>query len=302
MRAAPGLMLLAAAVLAACSTAPKPRTEVTQRKDRAAEYARAGNARYRLADYAQARTLFTLALNENLAVDNEAGVAASYNSLGRVHLALGELDAAGRYFDEAARLAEANGLRLLQAQSASNLGELSLARGQAQRAERYLRDALALLPSGDTGEEAAVIEHNLGAVLKRLERLPEAMASFRRALDMNLGQERYEEAASNCYMIASIQSLQGDTGGAIATLDQALTYDRRMENSLGIAKDLSALGALRRRQGDVPGALESYRKSLQVYQSLSLDGEVKRLLPVLVELAEQAGLPDEARAYRRLGE
>ena len=302
MRLALPALLLAAAALAACSTAPKPRTEVTERKDRAAQYAKAGNARYRLADYAQARTLFTLALNENIAVDYEEGIAASCNSLGKVHLALGELEAAERYFLEAGRLAKAGGFTRLEAQSSSNLGELFLERGQAQRAEQHLLEALALLPPGDTGEEAAVINHNLGAVLKKQERLPEAMAYFQKALEMNLGQERWEEAASNCYMIASIRSRLGDTDAAVAALNEALAFDRRMENSLGIAKDLAALGSLFRRQGNAPAALESYRKSLQVYQTLSLGAEVKRLLPVLIELAEQAGLPGEAQAYRGLGE
>ena len=101
-------------------------------------------------------------------------------------------------------------------------------------------------------------------------------------------------------MIASVQSRQGDAAAALASLGEALRFDRLMERSLGIAKDLAAMGLLYRRQGDEAAALDSYRRSLQVYQSLSLVEEARRLLPALIELAERAGFAGEAQTYRRL--
>ena len=150
------LALLAALAFlaAACSTAPKRPTEVVERKQRAAEYAVAGNARYARGDYRQALVLFRLALNENIAVDHEEGIAASYNSLGKAHLAMGQLDEAERYFREALRLAERLSDRGLRAQSSSNLGEVCLARGRAAEAEELLEAAVALLPAKDPGPEA----------------------------------------------------------------------------------------------------------------------------------------------------
>ncbi len=300
MRRFAALLVLPFALAAACSTAPKPKTEVVERKERAAEYSVSGNDRYARGDYRQALTLFRLALNENLAVDHQPGVGASYNSLGKAHLALGELEQAERYFREALRLAEKLDDPRLRAQSSSNLGELELARGRASQAEELLRAAVARLPSGEPGPEQAILLHNLGAALKLQERLPEALGYFQQALALNLRQERFEEAASNHYMIASIQSKQGDTAGALASLAEALRYDRRMERSLGTAKDLAALGLLYRKQGDEAAALDAYRRSLQVYQSLSLAEEARRLLPALIELAERAGFTGEAQTYRRL--
>jgi tetratricopeptide (TPR) repeat protein len=295
--------LAAAGLLAAatgCSTAPKRPTQVVERKERAAQYAAAGNARYARADYRQALTFYRLALNENLAVDHTQGIAASYNSLGKAHLALGELQQAERYFREAQRLAEKLSDPRLQAQSSSNLSEINLARGQAAEAEELLRSALSRLPAGDPGPEQAILLHNLGAVLKAGQRLPEALGCFQQALALNLRHERFEEAASNYYMIASIQSRQGDPTAAVASLQEALRYDRLMERSLGIAEDLAALGLLYRRLGREEEALDAYRRSLQVYQSLSLAEQVRRLLPALIELAEKAGYAGEAQTYRQL--
>ena len=302
MRAAaiPLALLPVMAALLACSTAPKRPTEVVARKERAAQYAAAGNARYARGDYRQALTLFRLALNENLAVDHLPGIAVSYNSLGQTHLALGELEQSERYFLEAQRLAEELSDPRLQAQSASNLAEIDLARGRPAEAEKLLRAAVARLPAGDPGPEQAILFHNLGAVLKAQDRLPEALDFFRQALELNLRHERFEQAASNHYMIASVQSKQGDPAAAIASLGEALRYDRLMERSVGIAKDLAALGLLYRKLGDEAAALDAYRRSLQVYQSLSLAEEARRLLPALIELAEKAGFAGEAQTYRQL--
>jgi tetratricopeptide (TPR) repeat protein len=225
---------------------------------------------------------------------------ASYNSLGKAHLALGELEEAERYFREALRLAEKLSDARLEAQSSSNLAEIHLARGRTEQAEELLRAASARLPAGDPGPEQAILLHNLGAVLKAQDRLPEALDFFRQALALNLRHERFEEAASNHYMIASVQSRQADAAAALASLGEALRFDRLMERSLGIAKDLAAMGLLYRRQGDEAAALDSYRRSLQVYQSLSLAEEARRLLPALIELAERAGFTGEAQTYRRL--
>jgi len=84
------LALAALAALLSCSTAPKPRTEVNERKNRAAEFTRSGNERFAQGDYRQALSFFTLALNENVAVDNLEGICSSYNSIGMALLAQGE--------------------------------------------------------------------------------------------------------------------------------------------------------------------------------------------------------------------
>ncbi len=68
------LALAALAVLLSCSTAPRPRTEVNARKNRAAELTRSGNDRFAQGDYRQALSFFSLALNENLAVEKKRGV------------------------------------------------------------------------------------------------------------------------------------------------------------------------------------------------------------------------------------
>jgi tetratricopeptide (TPR) repeat protein len=293
------LALAALAALLSCSTAPKPRTEVNERKNRAAEFTRSGNERFAQGDYRQALSFFTLALNENVAVDNLEGICSSYNSIGMALLAQGEKERAEASFTEALRLAGKLADPRLAAQSASNLGELALARGQPQKALEYLQFAESQI-AGQAGAGPAIVFHNLGAACKQLDRPAEAMAYFQKALAINLDLKRFEEAASNYYMIASLCSGQEDYPGAFKALNEALRYDRLMERSRGIAQDLHALGALYEKTGDDENALEHYHRSYLVYRSLSMNGEAARLLPLLLALAERTGRTAEAESYRRL--
>ncbi|MBN2050709.1 MAG: tetratricopeptide repeat protein, partial [Spirochaetales bacterium] len=84
------VLALLAAVLAACSSAPKEDGTVREIKNQAAEYGEYGNRYYLAADYDQALKFFSLALEMNLSVDNTPGIVESHNSLGKVYLRTGE--------------------------------------------------------------------------------------------------------------------------------------------------------------------------------------------------------------------
>ena len=68
------LVLLAFTLIVSCSSAPKQTEEITDKKHRAAEYTKFGNSYYNEGRYNQALQFFTLALNDNISVDNEEGI------------------------------------------------------------------------------------------------------------------------------------------------------------------------------------------------------------------------------------
>ena len=134
-------------------------------KNRAAEAAQFGNSYYRQGRYDLALQFFTQALNENLSVDNEPGVVQSYNSIGRVYLAVGMVDEAETAFLKAQAIAVRLGGESLFVTS-NNLGELYLRRGDAAGAletfERVLGGSLAGMPPDQVG----LLYHNLGSAYK----------------------------------------------------------------------------------------------------------------------------------------
>jgi Tfp pilus assembly protein PilF len=78
------ICVLCAFFILNCSTAPKQQETVTAKKNQAAEYTSYGNDYFTQGIYDKALQFFDLALWHNMAVDNEQGMARSYNSIGNV--------------------------------------------------------------------------------------------------------------------------------------------------------------------------------------------------------------------------
>jgi len=235
------LVALAAVLLAVsgCSSAPDPPEEIVKRQNQGATYADFGNAYFAQGQYPRALYFFQLALNEHQAVDNEAGVCRSLNSIGSVYLAAGRLESAERNFADALALAEKLEDPALLSLSHNNIGELSLRREETAEAAEAFGRALDFTDSGDRSREA-IIRHNLGVALLRQDSLEDAEASFRAALALNEAEGRKSEQAANWYMLAALRSRGGDYPEAAVYARRALELDKQMENSLGIAKDLEA--------------------------------------------------------------
>ncbi|MBN2551196.1 MAG: tetratricopeptide repeat protein [Spirochaetales bacterium] len=302
-RRLPAVFIMSCFLIASCSTAPEQPKEKTEKKNQAAEYTEAGNAYFNEGRYTQALRFFNLALNDNVSVDNEAGIVESYNSIGKVYLAAGYLEEAEEHFRKA--LAQAQLLQdpLLIARSSTNLAEVYLEREETEVAAALLeesRGALAGNQEEDRRAELAIIYHDIGSVFKIRGMLDEAHEYFKQALAINTELERYEEIASNYYMIASIHSKREEFLAARENIDLALSFDKRVENSVGIAKDLFARGMIEEKAGNDEQAFISYEKSFQVYQAMYLYRNAAQVLPRLISLAERLGREQDALRYREL--
>jgi tetratricopeptide (TPR) repeat protein len=297
--------VLAVALAAGCSSAPKKQNQQFDLRNRAAETAKFGNDAFRKGDLDQAMRLFTLALALNAAADSSTGLVDSYNSVGKVHLARGAGDEAARHFRQALSIAQETGDAGLVARSRNNLGEAAFAASDFTGALTLFDEALAT--SGLPADVRAVILHNQGAALRRLSRTAEAAEKFNTALKINTREKNWYEAASNCYMLASLESEAGSFKGALDLARQALRYDRRVENSRGIANDYVALGKISARSGDQAGALDSFQRAVLVLRSMTVvdtrviaGRELDEAARLAAETAERLGRNDEARAYREL--
>jgi tetratricopeptide (TPR) repeat protein len=293
---------LAAAALVSCSTAPKASEVVTDTRNRAAESTRIGNSWFRQARYDLALRYFTEALQFNASVDNQDGVIQSTNSIGRVDMALGDLDEAERLFRRAA--AQAQGRRQeLVVLSRSNLGELHLARGETDEALAIFEELLTLSPSasgGMTDEQRAVLHHNRGTARRNLGDLAGARQDLEKSLSLNLAARRSEAAAADYYMIASVDARQVDLEAASRNLELALGLDRKVENSQGIAKDLYALGVVSTRRGDPTLACDYFERAYRVSTTLSMKADMRKALAGLIAALETLGRTAEAEEYRRM--
>ena len=290
-------VLAAVLLLAACSSAPKKADEATDVKNRAAEAAQFGNSYYRQGRYDLALQFFTQALNENLSVDNEPGVVQSYNSIGRVYLAVGMIGEAESAFLRAAAIAVRLGGEP-QFVTSNNLGELYLRQGDAATAlatfERVLGGPLAGMPPAQVG----LLYHNLGCASKATGDLVKAMEWLKKALAVNLDEKLYEEAAADYYMIASVHSKQGALEEAAKNAELALTLDKQIESSPGIAKDLYALGLIANKRRDAAAAYDYFQRSYLVFTTLGMRSDIKKALTELVAAADALGRTTDAAGFR----
>jgi tetratricopeptide (TPR) repeat protein len=290
--------LLCCLLLAAsCSSAPPKREAVSVVKDRAVEATEFGNQYYRQGRYDTALSFFTQALELNVSVDNEAGVVQSYNSIGRVYMALDRFDLAEETFLKALPRAQALDDAELFFAASSNLGELYLKMGDPGRAIALFERALSQpLTPGRT----AVLSHDLGTAYKATGDLVRARELLAKSLAINLREKQTEEAAADYYMLASVSSKEGDLAGAEKALTLALELDKKIENSLGIAKDLSALGSVSRRKGDAETAYVYLHRAYLVYTTIGIAAETRKALEELAGAAEASGRTAEASEYRAL--
>jgi tetratricopeptide (TPR) repeat protein len=286
------------ALAISCSSAPPKSDTVAIVRNQAAEASVFGNAYFQQGRYDLALQSFTRALEYNTSVDNTEGIIRSYDSIGRVHMALGELERAAEFFSRAREMARGQGGTLLF-MSTNSLGEAYLRRGEPQKALATFEEALAIPGAKLTAEQIAILSHNLGTAHMNLGNDSRALELLAKALAANLANKLFEAAAANCYMMASIRAKQGDFSGARSDAERALRYDKQIENSSGIILDLYALGTIASRSGDREASLDFFRRSYLVATTLGAKAQTRKALERLVETAEALGLNEEAEGYRK---
>jgi tetratricopeptide (TPR) repeat protein len=284
--------------VAACSTAPKQTDEVIRVKTQAAQDSTTGDGYLRQGRHALALQFYTQSLSEYTSIDDEAGIIASYNAVGRTAMAMGSLVMAEDMFTRARERSRTTSPSLLFV-STNNLGELFLVRGEAARALALFQEAIALPASARDPRQDGIARHNIGTAQKNLGNLAEALASYQASLEINLSKKFSEEAASDYYMIASVRSLQGDYGEADRNAQLALVLDKRIENSPGIGQDLFALGLIAKKRKDTAGSFDYFQRSYLVYTAVGMTGETKKVLGELAAAADALGRTEDAASYRK---
>ncbi|MBN1646874.1 MAG: tetratricopeptide repeat protein [Spirochaetales bacterium] len=289
-------------LLASCSTAPKKSDEVVDTKNQAAELIDYGNRAFEDAQYDQALKFFNMALDQNVTVDNEPGIAGSYNSIGKVYLRLGKIDRAMDYFEKALKIAQKINNPLIISQSSNNIGETWLFRNDTSMALEYFNTALTIPGSASQEVEVhiAVINNNIGIVQKRLGNYESALEYLTKSMKTNSKYKKFAELATNYYMIASVYSKQELYGPALENAQLALEMDKKVENSPNIAQDLFVIGIIYKKTGDETRAFDYFEKSYMIYERINLPREMKKVLVYMLEYLEKKGYAEQYREYKRI--
>ncbi|HET7839572.1 MAG TPA: hypothetical protein VFL04_07425 [Rectinemataceae bacterium] len=294
------LVILAAvcAVMAACSSAPKAKTEFFEVRNKAAEFAKLGDGFMATAQYPEAAKYYDQALRANSSVDYLEGVSASHSSLGRVYLATGDLAAAETEFGSARAYALMATSPTAEAAAVTGQGELRYAKGEKEAALALFDQALALAAKDEP--RLAIALHDAAVAKNGLGRSAEAMADLERAAGINTRLKRWTELGANRYVMASILAAGGKVDQALSTALLALAADKAAENGRGIAGDLAACASLASRLGRNDEAWSYWLRSFDTAIATGDAAAARRALVSLVGLAGPVGKPEEGLRYEAL--
>lgn len=288
-----------AALVSACSSAPKPADAVYETKNKAAEYAKLGDQFMAEGRYATALGYYQEALDAGSSVDDLPGVAASRVSMGRAYAAAGQAEDARREYETALEYALMAGSTAARSAAKAGLGELEYAAGRYQAALELFEEAVASASGSDESgadKARAVALHDRAVAKAALGDIAGAKTDLGEAEALNRRAKRWSELASNRYVLASILAGEGNLEGALGAALEALDADKRGENARGIPQDLAACARLSMRLGRDTEAWGYWRRSLDSALAIDDAQAVRTALEALVELAAGLGRrADEAR-------
>lgn len=260
MRAKTLLLLIAAALLAACGTAPKPADP--PRLKAALEAESDGAKRYDRGDYAVAARRFEEAARLHAAIDDTAGAARNRLHLARTELALGRGEAALAAVAAAERSRDpalAVDLLLLKAQA-----QMALARADDARQSLVMAAA----QCGSACSQSASLHLLQARAALGDKRMDDAASHAAAALKLLQGKDEAAETGNAWRLLAAARLGAGDAKAALPAAQAALDIDRRLAQPEKIARDWLLIGDIEQRVG--ADATAAYQRALDVAQAAGL--------------------------------
>lgn len=260
MRAKTLLLLLAATMLAACGTAPKPADP--PRLKAALEAESDGAKRYGRGDYAVAARRFEEAARLHAAIDDTTGAARNRLHLARSELALGRGDAALSALAAAEHSKDpafAVDILLLKAQA-----QMALARDDDARQTL----AMAAAQCGSACPQSASLHLLQARAALRDKRMEDAASHAAAALKLLQGKDEAAETGNAWRLLAAARLGAGDAKAALPAANAALDIDRRLAQPEKIARDWLLIGDIE--QGVGADATAAYQRALDVAQAAGL--------------------------------
>jgi CHAT domain-containing protein/Tfp pilus assembly protein PilF len=195
-------------------------------------------------------------------------IAESFNSIGRIHISLGERQKANENFNQALMIFQEAGDQRGEAKALNNLAVLYTSMGKLQEAVEKFNESLSLKRKiGDTeGERATII--NIGAVYKLLGETQKALEKYNEALPLSrVAGDRNEEAAT-LNNIAGVFWTFGDRQKALEKFNEALQIRRTLGDRESEAEILNNIGLVHESLGETQKALDKHKEALSVTQAV----------------------------------
>ena len=283
------LILGAALLLTACSSAPKRSMQVSTIYSTAYEMIESANACILSGDYDKAGFFLSAAENQAMSIDNYDLLTDA--SLARCSLSLSvnppDIETAERYVGFAQGFVK-NCINPKKQQALVALNEVRIETAKGNLDENANVNISALLNKleenkkdvkGDPYYEAQFTLAQ-GDVYKLKKDYVQADKSYTAAAKEFTDNRYLSEIGISWYKAAQARSLAENKDDAIKAMEQAIFYDRAAENSLALGTDYYAVGLILAKGSPTPGekerAVEAFTHSAEIFTAIDADELAKR--------------------------
>ena len=283
------LILGAALLLTACSSAPKRSMQVSTIYSTAYEMIESANACILSGDYDKAGFFLSAAENQAMSIDNYDLLTDA--SLARCSLSLSvnppDIETAERYVGFAQGFVK-NCVNPKKQQALVALNEVRIETAKGNLDENTNVNISALLNKleenkkdvkGDPYYEAQFTLAQ-GDAYKLKKDYVQADKSYTAAAKEFTDNRYLSEIGISWYKAAQARSLAGNKDDAIKAMEQAIFYDRAAENSLALGTDYYAVGLILAKGSPTPGekerAVEAFTHSAEIFTAIDADELAKR--------------------------
>jgi tetratricopeptide (TPR) repeat protein len=269
------LILCLPLLMPGCSSAPKRPAEIFTVRNMTETQLELANRAADQGRYAEALELLQEARRLAVRADDPKLLIRTSLSRGNILFYLGRTGEAEELWTAALDEALAAGDEELAAVSRVYMARSGLLGGvsDAGTVRTQVREELSRIKSPLHTALAWIVA---GLAEKELGRWNDGENALKNALGIHQKHNYLEQAAYDWYLIASIRSVAGDYSGALEALDEALAFDRRAENTYGLGMDWFARGEVQRKAGNTAEAAAAYRRSGDIFRSLSLEKEAEQ--------------------------
>ena len=241
------------------------------------------------ADYPEALAAYRLLQTVSETIGEPAGISASFNGSGNVHVYRGDYIEALEYYRKSLKIAEQLGQEAKIASTLNNIGLVKSYQGDYDSALDYLQKSLAISEKLKNQAEIARTLANLSRIHRDRGAYGLALESLQKSLLLAEASGDQELIAYTMTILGGIHYLQGNYKLALENYQKSLALRRAAGYKFGAAAAEFSIGNTYLVQGDYRSALEYQQRALKQFEALGNKSAVAEAIDDIGTIYQEQG-------------
>lgn len=222
------------------------------------------------------------------------GIADTLNTIGNIHINLGDYPKALDYYQNALKIFEQLSDREGLSTSFNNIGLVHFKLGDYKKALDYYEQSLRYRQSISDVYAEVITLNNIGEVYCVMKDYEKALSYFNRSLKLHKESGSKHRTAVPMNHIGMLYFAMGDYEKALAYLGESLSIESEYGNRYSEAEALIALGSVYVKMGDFKNAFNHLSSALKIGEAISAKPIICNAHKTLSEIYKHQGDFDRA--------